>query len=316
MMSRGPEETVDLIHYHWRTPENGHVWRDDMCAQDPLGGEGKPPFLTVNNASTSQYSDPKTLPFDEPGEERVPLFEKFAKLKATQEAIRRFADMNSWLGVGERVCPPGKPAEVTRGEPLNRWRREISAMRVAVTLWKWLNRERWGGKQDGSVGVTWLSDDCVEVSIQWGDRESRRNILLRREFLPDFSLLCQNNPELSVKMALVRHVNKNLAEVAYPVILLNRHRNLQGFTRPRHFLGALWIQFYQAIQGWRQIRSCKYCNELMDVTGGRSTKVAHQRCVNRVKTAKYKQRRKKERNTIGRTRTKKQPARHARTSRK
>jgi hypothetical protein len=255
-----------------------------------LGGAGDPPFLLVD-PTTKIHSRYCPLPFDEPGGESSPLFERFANLQPTKDAIRQFAGQQGWLGIGTPVILDGN-GQVDIGEPLERWAREIHDLQHARVLWRWLE------EKDQRVQVEWKSKDCIIVRVhrasQRGEGRPRlaRVILLhRRHHEALFRSLKRDDETRPVRTALLLLVNEKLSGSASPCLLLDRHGALQGFVRPHNLLAALWVQLYQAIQGQRRVRWCVYCGELMDVTGSRGNKKAHARCVHNAKMARYRRKR-------------------------
>jgi hypothetical protein len=96
---------------------------------------------------------------------------------------------------------------------------------------------------------------------------------------------------LPARAALFQEINKKLAGQVSPCLLLDRKGQVLSYVRPRTLLAALWVQLYQAVTGWRRIRPCQYCGQLMDVTGGRLTKRAHTSCAHREKMRRYRHKR-------------------------
>ncbi|MDX2253214.1 MAG: hypothetical protein NW202_13090 [Nitrospira sp.] len=287
-------DAAELFHFTWSVPDRGYVWRNDMKADIPLGTGERPPFLMVHPESkTETRYDP--LPDDEDGSEDTPLFQQFADLDLSQETIKAFADRWGWLGASTRLAPSKsrkKIVTVEKGESLEIWLREIQDVRRAVTLWKWSKRK------DSAVQVTWESKECVRVRISRyaskpdNGQKDPDEVLLHQRFLPDlFDKFRHNNPVLPAQAALALLINKKLNGLASPRLLLNRHGTIQGFVRPRNLLAAIWVQLYQAIQGQRRIVACKYCHQLMDVTGHRVSKTAHSRCGHNAKMNRYRKKR-------------------------
>lgn len=273
------EDPIELVGFSWRIPNAGYEWREDVKAEEQLGGTGRPPFLMI---VPSTWSAPTCLPFDEPGNESEPMFAKFANLNPTRDTIKKFANEHGWMGITNSVCPPGESVPVYSGEPLERWETEIRDMRRAVDLWRWPDR------MDSSVQIKWQSEgeDCVIVRI--GNRCQTFYQRLRPRLFRLFRRNKHMRNDLAARAALVLFVNEKLGEMASPCLLLDRPGNAQGFVQPHHLLGAMWIQLYQAILGWRRIRPCIYCHTLMDVTGGRTSKKAHAHCVHNAKIRRYR----------------------------
>jgi len=276
-----PEQPVELFYFTWRAPDRGFIWRDDLISETHFSGNReKPPYLVLHPESR-QLGTPWVLPFDEPGNEQAPLFEQFARLAPTQDAIQAFANQHGWLGIGGQVHPPGPNARVQTGESLAQWRHEIGAMRLATTLWRAVD---WGHEQDSPVLVRWETD---RVTVTVRARRGFPFVFHRGDWPYLFPRSHRADRKSPVLAALQQLLNKKLVDMASPCVVLDRRGNLNGRVRPRHLLGALWVQLYQAILGYRRIIPCRHCGELMDVTGGRSTKQAHFRCVHRVKMNRY-----------------------------
>jgi len=287
------EEAVELFSFVWWVPDAGFIWQEDAEAQ--RGGDGDSPFLLKNPRAKEEKSYVPVL-FDEPGDDRNPespglLFNRFAALKPSREAIEAFANKQGWLGVQVPIRFKDNQGRVKKGygEALERWVREISDLKDAVALWKWLN---WGGRQ---VSVEWGPGN-VSISIsrpspsgQISRSNPRRILFYGEEDERLFRLFDRQHrdPALAVRAALFQEINRKLAGYASPCLLLDKRGRPLSFVRPRNLLAAIWVQFYQAVVDWRRIRPCTYCHELMDVTGGRSTKRAHTRCVHNAKVRRY-----------------------------
>lgn len=286
------DEAVELFNFSWPVPDTGYEWQDDAKA-DPNLGEGaspSPPFLVQ---SRLVQSPTRTCPilFDEPGDERRPLFDRFARLKPDRDSIKKFADENGALGIGVPiVLGNGKDRVVASGEPFLQWRSEIQILKEAVLLWSWLE-----GRRDPSVQIKHESKDSFSVQIfrpRWDNPKvqalSWEKLFHRQGSEGFFRFMKGEDVAPIVRAALLTKVNKKLATNASPCLMLDRHGHLNGYIRPKNLLSAMWTQLYQAIQGQRRLRFCAHCHVLMDVTGSRQSKKAHANCAHNAKMKRYR----------------------------
>lgn len=276
-------DAVDLWGFVQRVPDKGFEWRSDFTVQ----GE-KPPFLMIH--PDAKMRDSIEILSDEPGggDDRKStglLFEQFAQLEGNPKAILGFANKWGWLGARDR----GGADLREHGESLWEWKQAIKDFHNAYMLWRLIE------KADGKVIVERI-DDRIAVTIVHGGRfllyRQQHELLFRR--LDSNRRDRQQDRQLAVRVALVQQVNNHLKNNTSPYLVLNRNGDInpQPSIRPNNLLTAIWLQLHQALLGWRKYHPCIHCTRLVDVTDYRSTKKAHPKCVRKIKTARYRKRRK------------------------
>lgn len=102
--------------------------------------------------------------------------------------------------------------------------------------------------------------DRTSVTLKWGDNhagQSRKTITALADRRPDLKLFwTPGKCTGSALLHLITELNRKLAEMVAPCVLLNHNRELEGHLRPRHLLGALWFQLCQAELSLRACRRC------------------------------------------------------------
>ncbi|MHB8780333.1 MAG: hypothetical protein ACYC55_02960 [Candidatus Geothermincolia bacterium] len=288
------DEIANIWYFRWQVPDKGYTWDQDavplasvawpddrgpapLAFQAEFSPKGSPPFLVINpDTERLRIYDPfdkRTFsPPEKPDEQD--LFLKFIKTDLSEAGILQFANKYGWLGIGDPLA--NRPLE--HGEGLNVWKNAISQMAPLIDVWKWV-----GQKEECKLEkiVQW-SDDRKSVTIEHGGI-----LAVRKEAYPGiFAEWPPGDVYGPAKLFLLLSVNKQLKGVS-PALLFERGR-LSEFWRPDNLLSALWLQFFNAITGKNQYRSCAICHELMDVTGARPDKVVHVRCREREKKRKRK----------------------------
>ena len=213
---------------------------------------------------------------DEGRHEVIPLFRRFAELPLDWEAMLAFANAYGRLGIDEGMTRVGETT-VEPGEPVQRWRREILDMRHATDVWMWLHQNdqtalRRAFELDEAGQHVWF------VERKW------RELVVREDTMPDLWRAVHPSQLYAARAYLLRKFEAKFEGAVLPGFMLDAKRQLQPSLRPRHLLGAMWWQLYEAICGERRVIRCRYCARWMDVTRHRGTKQAHAACVHRAKT--------------------------------
>lgn len=114
---------------------------------------------------------------------------------------------------------------------------------------------------------------------------------------------------LPVHYLLQKFVNKKIEEMeekrlgrVRPRLLMNQENEIGSYLRPSNLLSALWLQFYQAICGDRNIVRCPLCGYWEDITDkARPNRwKGHPSCLNVKRVAEYRKRNPREQVVSGR----------------
>lgn len=274
----------EFVHFRWGVPERGYIWDQEAKVDKYL--EADPtltgPFLIANPDSSSVNRYDPLIP---PKETDQPLFVRFSELH-TQDQFISFANAYGWMGT---TTPLYRADQMLRGEAISQWERETASFRRVIALWMALQ-----GQDDLRSIVKWNSR-AKTISIEIGG--TWELLATGEDYRPHlYDTIVSGNtivPSWAIKAAVILRVNDKLRQTVSPSLLFaDRHRNIGGYLRPHHLLGALWMMFYQAVIGERPVRRCTYCRRLMEVPlGSRTTKVMHDRCANTKKVMAYRKRR-------------------------
>jgi len=206
------------------------------------------------------------------------LFRTFAETVPTREGILAFADEYGPLGVGVPIelPPPGTSGIQTfgTGEPLSVWVGEILAFCQALTLW---DMAREGDVAGLSRYIRWVGPDAVAYDSD-PDRDPgappagpllhEQRWLATREIRPD--VLERFRPGDLIQPALYQVqgvVNVHLGQRISPRLLANpQYTQLGLYFMPGSLIGALWLQFAQAIDGNKDYRRCRECQKWFELT--------------------------------------------------
>jgi hypothetical protein len=289
--------------FAWQRPARGEGFAAVPCREESAPESRE--FLALVPRSDAVFStyEPLRLP--------VALYRELAETEPTEAGIVGFANCRGWLGLpsfGPRVVPT-RPAPGVRvgvpvwGEDLFAWRVRIAWLSEAVRLWDL---------------VLACDEDALGEVIRWqGERadyhfSSHVNGLLGR----DQAGQVQEYPDLNYKgYDLLRHmrgaaqpghlvrpatqfvlnlVNEELPRNNGPRLYWDdRNGKVVHRDTPNNLLGAVWLQFSEAIHSGKQSRRCRECGKWFEVKGnayrrgGRSDKLL---CSTSCRSRAYRQR--------------------------
>ena len=290
-----------FFHFDWSVPEDGFFLLDtskaycassvfEFLAPTPFQSYRKdPPFVVTKPQDLTQARKYSPIAVD------PPLFRTFADLPINQKEILGFANDYGLLLGGEPIAyldADGKPSKgLLIGESYLFWCEEIFHLKKLVHIWEMVRRN-----QAGKLGRY----------IVWGDKTVAFEYppLIRDEGMPyDLGKLVDLADKEEIKAQkwrvgevvgpakyfLQKATNKKLQECAAPYLELSSEGEFRPNVRPIHLLGALWVQFYQALSGQQRFRQCEGCGQLMNVTDNRTSKRMHERCSRRIIQATWRQ---------------------------
>jgi hypothetical protein len=262
-----------LVTFNWSVHESGYVWGAGTPGTDPEAESWYRLLLPANPVGPVRRYDPLR--------KHRALFRTFAaiNLHFEEDGIVKFANEFGLLGrlpIGYRLVDvPWEEMEIPEGldnwDIYILWRWAILSMRDLVQLWDLVHSEDharlkqhivWEGKDK----VTYYngSDPFDQViAVITSDR-------VRSEWLDYFH---PGDIVTPAKFYLMNQVNLWMTGLVDPRLEWDKKAN-RLVTRlvPGSLLGALWLQFHQAISGQTEFRECKICKTWFEVAPKASRK--------------------------------------------
>jgi hypothetical protein len=292
----------DLFDFRWEVPEDGYQW---ITAIAPYGshGKGSPKedlFLTDGILLGGSFR----RRFYSPLRHNRGLFRNFAEVQPTQEGIRAFANLYGHLGgdLSKHLILPNKLGG--SGEELSAWQNEIVTMRQTVALWDMVQQSDTQGlaryiewekdpkdsKKGDILGVQYNSHPNMQPGAfpPKGDQSVSAWIATTNEpeTLARFRVGDVIQPAL---FYLQRVVNERLRARVVPRLLWDTERiQLELHIVPGSLIGALWLQFAQAISGNITYRRCEVCGTWFDLLPP-ITRKSRQFCSNACRSKAYRE---------------------------
>jgi len=211
--------------------------------------------------------------FSSPLRNKTGLFKTFASLPEKNESILGFANTHGSLDSGSSG-PIGKTVILRRpkrgdsnhihyAEPLANWYQQIGLMKWLVRVWDALvSKEEPFLKQL----IRWEKDRVIARS----DDGSWETICRADIGDPRMWSKLKHGDLLDPTMLfLQRNINKQLIEFPSQSRLLWDNGRSFLFVEPTNLIGALWLQFAQAVDGDREYRVCEQCREWFEIGGAK-----------------------------------------------
>lgn len=262
-------------------PMEGYLWREDVSALPDLNGEVpkyKGPVLVGKGTRGRVIS---------PLEDHPTLFEEFAKLQEgpadeLQARIIRFANSygDLYRGQGDRTLLVLLD-DLSFGEDLSVWKKEIADMAYAFRLWRclkngYINKLHGTVHWEGNcVGTTWnevfnfksFEQVFGKMPISKVDPNEKYLGFLKGDLIGPANYFLQEI------------INKKITGHVSPRLLRDQEFNLHPYFMPDSLLSAMWFQLFQAVSGITNFIQCEICGGLIAIKpGNRSTKKVHTRC--------------------------------------
>lgn len=220
---------------------------------------------------------PHLVPREEPGLgiglKEVPdgLFRQFAELEATESAIESFSReyggnlfcKQDFLSiVSDLVVREDQTA--TWGASMDAWQAAIQEMKALVELWDSI-RNRSIAKlrkvidwSDNGVGYR-----IAGLYVNLAATDALLTVPLRR--------FARNDVLLPAQYALQKEMNRRLEDprtLTVPRLAWTPDNHQRIIFMPSNLLGALWLQFAQAVTEELQLRACVVCGNYFQVGPG------------------------------------------------
>jgi len=232
----------------------------------------------------------------DPFNEELALYREFGLVKPTTERILSFA--NRWGALGsEATCEfellASEGAERMRGsstwgEATENWKREAGMMYDAITFWDAMR----DGQTKTLEASIWPDGDAVVWrSAPIGRGTTGRRIITAPHYRPE-------RLEEWKKHGLDRAALFVVQDLVNQGMHSRVHQQLQwdGFSDrprllivPRNLIGALWLQFANAIDGEYDYGKCKACSSWFEIAPG-SGRPEKRYCSDACRMRAYRQR--------------------------
>lgn len=236
----------ELTQFVWDVPECGY---QVLQVRRWLGQKAnEPPQLFLTRATTSDTYSAYRYP---PLLAHTGLFKTFAATNPTGENIVAFANKYGWLGAESFFID----APAQRGERLSVWVAEIRRMSRLVELWEMAAQK---------------DTTALRQHIVWHDR----NAVQYKNAVPDLEAYAWIASAEINSDILARLTPGDLIEPAYYYLQSAINHALKGkvspgmlwdngrlglYQVPSSLLGAVWLQFAQAIDTRPEYRKCLEC---------------------------------------------------------
>lgn len=224
------------------------------------------------------------------------LFQTFATVVPDAAGIQQFANGYGLLGgkysVGvefitvekcmvelyrSRLGAPATPisfeTNYAEGESFIAWTNQITKMKHAVKVWALLNRRDENGLREY---VKWHHKVFYLIDPETGERLTIRRPMFSFDNAVLTNKLVQGEMVRPARVLLADLINDNLKGKVSPMTLF--HVGLEQTTLrfiPESLLGALWLQFAQALDKSYAYKQCEECGVWFDIAkhvGARSDK--------------------------------------------
>ena len=259
-----------LFTFQWTVPSQGYRWvRVPLGDVDRVVREpGRGWVLSENPSPGWRVGEGPPWKTYHPLQEFTGLYRQFAALPPTREGILEFANRFGLLGTIEYVgLPLGAPLvsgeewsrPETRGERLANWTKHIQEMKDAVEVWDRLAtgdidglRQLERSRQLFSKPPRYWEDDALSY---YRDPTNQELVSAGRLLDPAVDFVLQM-------------VNSHLVRVS-PQLRRDRSTGaLDFYVVPGSLLGAMWLQFTDAIAEKKRYERCVTCKTPFEISTG------------------------------------------------
>ena len=267
----------ELLSFNWPVHSYGYVWIDAALNGDSEDGNKTDRFRVLSTGKEQTSENWKVDHYD-PFLKFPALFRTFADTEPTEQGILEFANRYGLLGGDVTIQTPsvspidGPFEPVYQFEHFSVWEWEIRWMQHAVSMW---DSVREGDSKYLSEFIYWIDEDTVEFKfnlqssfktwMQYGHipimsgRETFSREVGRDQLSKSFPYGNVIQPALYfMQMIVNRGMIDRVSLGCTWSTDLNRPR-LQ--LHPYGLIGALWLQFAQAIDGDKNFHLCSNCRK-------------------------------------------------------
>ncbi len=242
-----------FFQFHWEVPETGFRWVERK-------EDGEPRWVLAYHEPAARPAPTKRYA---PLREHTGLFRTFAATPTTKAGILAFANKYGRLGTGDDAAffdpVDSKPSgdNLYFAEYFSSWAKAIASIRYAITLWDLIQRR---------------DRDGLSHYVRWQDT---RTVMFKRDgewtpapSLPDDLQAALVPGEIVVPAVFFvqGELNLHIGRVVSPAVLFTAdYTRLSLYLMPDTLLGAVWLQFAQAVTGSREHRQCQQCDKWFEI---------------------------------------------------
>ena len=252
----------DVFEFTWEVPQDGFKW---VKANVLEGTPAEMKELSEGNSVEMKELDfiltdgqplgaARKLRRYTPLKLYTGLFRTFAETPDNADGILAFANTYGSLGEKRMLIALHHEGQLLlgTGEHISLWHKEIFFMRQALELWDAVN--------DNDLDLLRERIEWVGEGVRYG-HGSGGQWIASPEFHPErlerFRPGDLAAPALYVVQGIV---NKRLQGRISPQLLWDKDRIKLGlYIVPNSLIGAIWLQFAQAIDGHKEYRRCEEC---------------------------------------------------------
>lgn len=226
-------------------------------------------FHTIDDRVWLAFKEPTTWTLYQPLVRHTGLYREFMAIQ-TREEILGFVNKYGWLGVQHTDGPlTTESRSVIFPESVPDWWYEIGRMRSTVLLWDALQK---------------ADKKYLKSVIHW--KRNPKWILFKdffhtgkmKDTMPDGSQVKYGELNWPAYRHIQDRINESLENNASPRMLWDESNELKLYHVPNNLLGAMWLQFADAVSYNLEYRECGWCGKPFEVT--RSTRSDRQYCSN------------------------------------
>jgi hypothetical protein len=288
-----------VFEFEWELPADGDGYTVvERSRTWPDKGPMEPVLVRRDGAAFRTYR---------PIRKAISLYRELAETKPTPAGVLAFANRYGWLG----LAGDGTDVPV---EPLRVWYTSTARLKRAVRVWDMVRVE---GEAGLAKVIKWDGPSVVRYHDPEGQRRpasSHMSAEERRSY-EGYDIIGQSREPDRVRaqirygdliepalLFVQNHVNGELAQGAAPQLVWSARRLgadpkdkrpgavLQDV--PLHLMGAVYVQFAQAVHAERESRRCAECGRWFELAE-ELTRSDRQTCSNSCRTRAYRRRQKR-----------------------
>lgn len=249
----------DLFGFTWDVPEGGFKWVKAKVVRDSPAETGELETVLTDGIPLgaahmcTRYAPLKLY---------TGLFRTFAETPTSHDAILAFANTYGRLGEGDVLIelPNEGQTVLGTGETRSFWANEIRALHDALFFWDAVQANDLGTLQ---AVIQWTGE-----GVRLFDMVRRGQLIASPQFHPErLEWMRPGDLVLPALFVVQDIVNQHLKGRVSPRLLWNKDKTRLGLhIVPRSLIGAIWLQFAQAIDGRKEYRRCEECRTWFELS--------------------------------------------------
>lgn len=261
----------EVFNFQWEVNDDGYEQVEAVLADEP---EALIPQLFLVKKKCHGENEIK-ITYYSPLRKYHSLFREFAEIEPNTKTISAFCSKYGLLGIGRAIKPiqqDNRISSIIYGEPMTIVAQEINTMRLAIRLWdlicssketKEVISEIRVGLENGTIGQT-IQDPFIRRT-----HLGFTTPILMQEYPDQYfrsipPIIFHNPSPQSVLQYIINFYLEKLVLIQmWPE---SENQTLQLFAVPKTLLGAMWIQFAQAVDGKKEYRSCERCGTWFEIS--------------------------------------------------